>query len=377
MRIGRGRLLPGEELVSRRPNPLRNVGSSPQARAGCPRRRIATLLAFTSALILLAAACGGDETESGGSGREGEGQALEATSVRITAGPPAIDSITDAKWFELLEEAGLTVENLEFPFGPPATRALVAGESDLSVSAPLPFLQYLAESDAGGITVLAAETLRTDYVLLATPDVSSVEDLAGKKVGISEPGDISDSLTRVVLEEAGVDITTVDFPQIGGTSDRIAALSAGQVSAGAAHLGDALVAAEQVDLHVLVDYWDYIDTYAQRFLVANDEWLNTHPNLAQLVVDKLLEANEWAVENKDEYIELSQEYVEDVSDEIRNQVYDLFLEEGFFAPDGGLDAIEATVEVEKAQGTLESGDLQDTSEWVDPTFVQNFLAQHS
>jgi NitT/TauT family transport system substrate-binding protein len=312
----------------------------------------------------MAAACGDDEPGAGG----GDAGDLESTTLTIIAAPVEFDSITDAKWFELLEEAGVTVEVLEFEFGPDTTRALVSGEGDIASTSPLPVMQYLQEAGSG-LTVVAAEILKTDYILMTTPDITSLDQLEGTKVGISEPGDISDSLTRVMLEEAGVDISTIDFVQIGGTSDRIAALSAGEISAGAAHAADGYAAAEAAGLTPLANYWEYIPVYAQRFITANDGWLEENPNLAQLAVDKLLEANQWAVENKDEYIAMSQEYVEEMSDEIRSDVYDLFLEEGFFAPDGGLEAVDATIEVERAQGTI-SGDLPDPSEWVIRTLVE-------
>lgn len=322
------------------------------------------MLASVCALALMTAACG-DDGSSPGAGDSGD---LESTTLRIIAAPPEFDSITDAKWFELLEEAGITLEVIEFEFGPDTTRALVSGEGDMASTSPLPVMQYLQEA-GGGLKVVAAEILKTDYILMTTPDITSLDQLEGKKVGISEPGDISDSLTRVMLEEAGVDISTIDFVQIGGTSERIAALTAGEISGGAAHAADGYAAAEAAGLTPLANYWDYVPVYAQRFIAVSDEWLEENPNLAQLAVDKLLEANQWAQDNKEEYIALSQEYVEEMSDEIRSDVYDLFAEEGFFAPDGGLEAIDATIEVERAQGTI-SGDMPDPSEWVIRTLVE-------
>lgn len=331
--------------------------------------RRTVLVAAASALLLVAAACGGDDAAEGTGGGGGEGE-LEATSLRLIAAPPEFDSITDAKWIELLEEAGVTVETVEFEFGPDTTRALASGQGAIASGSPLPIMQYIGRS-GGGLKIIAAEILGTDYILMTTPDINSLDDLAGKKIGISEPGDISDSLTRVALEEAGFDSSQAEFVQIGGTSDRIAALTAGEISGGAAHAADGLTAAQQADLNPLLNYWEYIPVYAQRFIAADEGWLADHPNLAQLAVDKLIEANQWAVENKDEYIELSKEYVEEMPDDVRSDVYDLFLEEGFFAPDGGLDTIDATIEVETDQGGLEGVNLPDKSEWVDSSFVEN------
>jgi ABC-type nitrate/sulfonate/bicarbonate transport system substrate-binding protein len=342
-----------------------------------PRVRT-TVIATLTAFALLLAGCGGDDEATApptGSGAEQPAAAStepESDKLTIIAAPVEFDSVTDAKWIELLEEAGITVELKEVEFGPDTTRALVAGEGDIASNSPVPTLQYIIQS-GGGLKVIAAEVLGTDYVLLTTPDISSFEDLVGKKVGISEPGDISDSLTRVMLTKAGADPKDFEFPQIGGTSDRIAALTAKQIQGGAAHVADALTAVQAAGLKPLTNYWEHIPVYAQRFVAASDKWLEENPNLAQLAVDKLIEANQWAVENKEEYIALSKEFVEEMPDDIREEVYDIFLENDFFAPDGGLDAIEPTIEVEREQGTL-SGELPPTSEWVDSSFVENSAA---
>ena len=295
---------------------------------------------------------------------------LESTSIRLATSPPEFDTITDAKWLQLLEEAGIEVETFEFESSPDTVRAVAAGEGDLVNTSPLAIMQYI-EASGGGLTVIAVELLKTDYYLMATPDVGSLADLEGNIVGISTPGDLSDSLTRLLFEEAGVDVSTIEFAQIGGTGARIAALSEGQIAAGAAHAADGLAAAEEFGLVSVARYVDYIPDYAQRFLAASPGWLEDHPVLAQLVVDKMLEAQRWAQDNKDEYIALSEELVEGISPEIRSEVYDLF-SEGFFSVNGGLETIQPTADVERRQGNL-SAEFTDVATWVDSSYVESFL----
>lgn len=310
---------------------------------------------------------GSSETTAGG----GE---LEKTEITVVWDAPEFDSVTDAKWVLLLGEAGVTVETVEFDAAPDAVRAMASGDADILNTSPLPIMQFIQES-GGGLEVITAELLNTDYVLLTTPDVTSIDDLAGKQIGISEPGDISDTLTRLVLENAGFDLGSVEIVQIGGTSQRIAALTAGEIAAGAAHAADGLAAVEAAGLTALVQYWDYIDSYAQRYMVVTPEWSVENPNLAQLVVDSLIEANRWAAENKEEYIALSQEVVAEIPDEIRNSVYDFFIEANFFGVNGGLESIQDTVDVERSLGNL-TEDLPDQSEWVNSSFVESYLERN-
>lgn len=308
------------------------------------------------------------ETTVGGGGE------LEKDTITVVWDAPEFDSVTDAKWIQLLEEAGVTVEAVEFDAAPDAVRAMASGDADVLNTSPLPIMQFIQES-GGGLEVITAELLNTDYLLVTTPDVTEIEDLAGKRIGISEPGDISDTLTRLVLENAGFDMESAEIVQIGGTSARIAALTAGEIAAGAAHAADGLAAVEAADLNSLVQYWDYIDSYAQRFMAVTPEWSAENPNLAQLVVDSLIEANRWAAENKDEYIELSKEVVAEIPDDIRNEVYDFFIEANFFGVNGGLESIQDTADVERSLGNL-TEDLPDQSEWVNSTFVESYLERN-
>lgn len=354
-----------------------------------------------AALALVVAACGGEQTTETTAGdgdapattestetteptdtteaaetteAMDEEPAFEATSVRIATSPPEFDTVTDAYWLQSLEDAGLEVETFEFESSPDTVRAVAAGEGDIINTSPLAIMQFI-EASGGGLEVVAVELLKTDYYLMAVPELEGVEDLEGGVVGISEPGDISDSLTRVVLEEAGLDVSSIEFAQIGGTSARIAALAAGQIQAGAAHAADGLAAAEEFGLQPLVRYVDHVPNYAQRFLAATPEWLEEHPVLAQFLVDKMIEAQRWAQDNKEEYIALSEEVVEGISPEIRSEVFDLFAGEGFFGVDGGLDFIEPTMELEQRQGNL-GEEMADLSTWTDSSYVEDFLARN-
>ena len=324
-------------------------------------------------LLLLAAACGDDGGDGGGGGGgNGDPTQPEQTTLQIVIAPPEFDSLVDAMWIENLEEAGITVETVDFEFGPDTTRALASGAGAIASTSPTPLMRYIQES-GGGLKIVAAALLNTDYVLLTTPEIETAADLVGQKLGISEPGDISDATTRLLVDgHPDLDIDDVELVQIGGTSDRIAALVAGEIQGGPVHAADGLAAAAEAGLTPLINYWEYIPIYAQRFIVADAQWLEDNPNLAQLAVDTLIEAQREAQNDKEAFITLSQELIPDLPDDIRDQVYDFFAEGGFFAVNGGLDAIQPTIDADLSIGNLE-GELPDESEWLDTSFVENYL----
>jgi ABC-type nitrate/sulfonate/bicarbonate transport system substrate-binding protein len=336
------------------------------------------LLAAVFGMLLLAAACGdGDDGGGGGGGPGGGGDpsAPEQTTLKIVVAPPEFDSLVDAIWFEKLEEAGITVETVDFEFGPDTTRALASGAGAIASTSPTPSIRYIQESGGGGLKVIGAALLNTDYVMLTTPEIESPADLVGKKVGISEPGDISDSTTRLLFDaHPDLDIADVEILQIGGTSDRIAALVANEIQGGPVHAADGLAAAQEAGLKPLINYWEFIPIYAQRFIVADEQWLQENPNLAQLTIDTLIEAQREAQSDKEAFIALSKELIPDMPDEIRDEVYNFFAEGGFFAVNGGIEAIRPTIEADLSIGNLE-GEIPDESVWLDTSYVEDYLSR--
>lgn len=346
-------------------------GTVDMGRMSTRRRMVGFAVAISC--LLLAAACGGEDEAPGGSGGDG----LESKSLSIILPTTEFDSLMNAEWIEALKAEGIEIEVLEFEDSPSMMRALASGEGDIAVESPLPFLQYISKTGED-IKVIAGEMTSTDYALGVTADIEELGDLAGKRIGISTPGDISDTLTRLALDRAGYDVSQSEFVQIGGTSDRIAALLSNQIEAGAMHMADALNTAEQSDVHLILEYADHIPQYLQHVMATEQAWLDENPNLAQFVVDKFIESNRWAAENKDEYLELGGEITDGLSQEAMETAYDFYIEIGYFGVNGGLeeDLLTETAATEFELGTLETDMSTNVSEWADRTYVDDFLERN-
>ena len=306
---------------------------------------------------------------------EGPGEP-ESDTLRVAfASQPDFTQIMNFKWLEDLEAEGMTVEDNYFESSQDAFRALVAGEADVAVGTLLSAILLVQESGEG-VKVIASDLQAPDYLLISQPEVESLSDLEGQRVGISTPGDISDTLTRVVLDREGVDVDAVNFVQIGGTGARMSALLEGQIEAGPAHAAEGLTAAEE-GLKNLFAYGEAVPDYLQHGLIVTDDWLAANPNLAQLMVDLFVDSVRWADENKDEYIERSADTVEGPSDDARDQAYDIFKDIGMFAVNGGMstDLLENTVAIETEVGTLDDS-APAIEEWADPSFVESYLERN-
>lgn len=362
--------------------------------------RYQTMLGTLLALSLVLASCGGgeaDSTTTTAAGTDttapvGDGETtttgdaapeepeLELTTVRMAFQSPAVTAVTFEKWRQDLLEAGIDVESVEFEGADAVLRALIAGEVDLASMPPLPILQFMQETGEAGLKMIVASRKTTDYVMLASPEIQDVTQLEdeGVTVGISTPGDISDTFTRYVLGKMGVNVDNVTFLQIGGTSARVSGILAGQISAGAAHSTAGFLAEDEGDAHILVRYGDFMDNYLQPGIVTTDDFIMNNPVFTQLLVDAYIDSVRWAVDNPDDFVDLAVEWLgEGVSEDLVNRSLDLFDEIGVWAPNGGLDdeVIESTLDIERELGYLNEP-IPSNDEWIDRSFVEDYLARN-
>jgi NitT/TauT family transport system substrate-binding protein len=289
------------------------------------------------------------------------------------ASDPDFTQIANFKWIQDMRDQGIEVEDLYFQSSQDAFRAMVAGEADVALGTVTSAI-LLNMSAGENVKVIASDLQAPDYVLVSTPDVTSDEDLVGKRIGISTPGDVSDTLTRLVLEDRGVDPSQIDFVEIGGTSARMQALLSNQISGGAAHAAEGLSAVSQ-GLNNLFAYGETIPDYLQHGLIVQQTWLDDNEEFAQEMVDDFIDSTRWAAENKDGYIELSQDYVDGIDDSIRSEAYDIFTSIDMFAVNGGMaeKQLNTTVDIEKRVGTFGDDQVPALDVWSDPRFVEDYL----
>jgi NitT/TauT family transport system substrate-binding protein len=125
-------------------------------------------------------------------------------------------------------EEGLEVEFL-LAGGGVTTPALIAGELEFSTSASSALTSMLQGAD---LRVIYTSLDRASYQLWSsTPDVRSVADLVGKRVGIQTRGDTHEIAVRLLLRRHGIDPNAVAYVATGSGAARISAIEAGAVDA--------------------------------------------------------------------------------------------------------------------------------------------------
>ncbi|HEX6512696.1 MAG TPA: ABC transporter substrate-binding protein [Chloroflexota bacterium] len=127
------------------------------------------------------------------------------------------------------------------------------------------------------------------YILEAAASIKSVDDLKGKRIGVSSFGSSSDIATRVALKKVGLDpdkdasITTV-----GSSQNRSAALAAGSIQGGMDQPPSSYDLEKQ-GLHPLFDMASLNLPTVNNGIIVQRAWLNSHHDVAQAYIDSIVQ----------------------------------------------------------------------------------------
>ena len=162
--------------------------------------------------------------------RAAESQNLQ----KLTIGYPAL--VTTLATIAVIQKAGffkkhgLDVELVYIAGSPLLTAAMVSGQVPMSfVGAPA----VVASAVGGADTVLLSCAISMAYgKLFSTPEIKNLNQLRGKKIGITRLGAIDDAILRYVLKHrANISEREVALISSGGQNERLIALTKGVIDA--------------------------------------------------------------------------------------------------------------------------------------------------
>jgi len=140
--------------------------------------------------------------------------------------------------------------------------------------------------------------------------ITSIKDLAGKRIGVSAPGSSTDYFVKYALKKNGVDPNGVGIIGIGLGATAVAAMEQGSVDA-AVMLDPAvtLLQGKFKDLRILSDtrtQKDTIDVFGGEYpggaLYTRAEWIEKNPKQAQALTTAILNTLKWIHSNTPEAI---------------------------------------------------------------------------
>ena len=188
----------------------------------------------------------------------------------------------------------------------PTTAALANGEIEFVQSGAAPFINYAARG--GDVVLLGCMANKViDYVFIANPSITRIEQLRGKTIGISRPGDQTYYYVRDILKHFGISLKEVRLVPTGLQPERVAALRQGLVVASILNRPNNLVL-EQEGYRRLLDIEDLKIPAGVRCLITTRKLVKSRPALAENFVMAWLDSISFILNQKKEAKQIISKY---------------------------------------------------------------------
>jgi ABC-type nitrate/sulfonate/bicarbonate transport system substrate-binding protein len=255
--------------------------------------------------------------------------AQAADKIRVGV-PPAGGHITlplaQKKGF--LKDEGVEAEIIRIAGGV-ATAALVNDEIHYFTGITFP---VRAAIQGLPIRIVACYLPAPPFVLIARPEIKSVQELKGKTMGVAEIGQGPDVIGRMMLKQSGLDPDKdMKFIRAGGSEGRLAAMNQRLIAATAVPVPWD-VHAKKMGFHVLAKAYELI-SYPEVGLVVTVRKIKERPDEIKRVVRAGIKANRYLRANRDATIQFQMDWLR-IDRELAAASYDALSK--VFSQDGSL-----------------------------------------
>jgi len=242
---------------------------------------------------------------------------------KVPVGIPTISissgSFIVAKEMGYYREEGLDVE-LVVMRGAPAIQGLIGGTVPFASSGGAGLLPIVRGAP---LRIVFTTFYRPMFWLYSKPEIRTIEDLRGKKIGVSSIGSGPDSLLRAVLKKHGLDggRDAVILPTGPGTA-RFFSLKAGATDAAVLNEQAALMA-QEAGFRQLFSFTkgdDFVEV--QGSIVLRDSLLETDPSLVEKFVRATLKGGLYLRDNRPGSIAIHARILK-INENTATRIYDL------------------------------------------------------
>lgn len=291
----------------------------------------ARLVLAALATSLVASACGSsgeDTTTAGGADTETLVFAYPVDSPNLSD-----VEISIAQDEGLFEKLGVKVEYKFLNGAAPAFQALIADQADLAWLGADQF--YKAAQSGEKLKTVLDVAPGSQYYLLANDKISSWNDLATARVGISQPGTLSQSIVQLAMKANNVDFSKTQWLAVGGSGARRQALLSNRIDAGIGHATD-VVSVASSGIKPFADLTEVLPDLQGYITAGKQSTIDSKRDAIVKFAAALIQGARMAYEDKELAVKTFVKHRKGITEEAANEAYDL-LRETAWNRDGGMD----------------------------------------
>jgi ABC-type nitrate/sulfonate/bicarbonate transport system substrate-binding protein len=248
-------------------------------------------------------------------------------------------------------------------------QALIAGSVEFSAQAPDPLVR--ANERGAELTMLSGLGNSAAYDLVAGKKYQKIEDLRGTTLGVSGINSSSTLLLQKMLSAHGLahprDYALVE---VGGTSDRLAAIQSGAVSAGVLNPPISYIAADQ-GFRILGELKQYIPEVQFTALSARQPWAHANASLVDDYLAAILKANRYLYDNKAGTVAIIQNFFK-IRPDYAERVYEYWIRNQVTPRDGAVTVpgTEVVLDILEKLGDFKGKGRPKAEKFIDGSFLR-------
>lgn len=236
---------------------------------------------------------------------------LEKLRVAYTVISPTQLNVWTAKEAGFYAKHGLDVELVLLVGAPLAVTAMLAGETPIiHTGASAVITSNLTGS---GAVLIAGSVNRFPYVLFVTNQITRVEDLKGKKFGVSRIGSADNAAAQTVFERYGLKADDVGYVTIGSVPARLAAMQSNIIQATLLQPPETL-RAKEIGVRALLDFTKLDVEWQQNGVAVTRDYIKKKPDTVRRFMQAYVEAVHYNLTNPRGAQKILQKYL-DIKDE--------------------------------------------------------------
>jgi ABC-type nitrate/sulfonate/bicarbonate transport system substrate-binding protein len=317
---------------------------------------------------LLLTACGGNAADSGAGGDTAAG-GKQSTQTLVFAYPVDSPNLSDveisiAQDKGLFDKLGLKVEYKFLNGAAPAFQALIAGQADLAWLGADQFYQGAQSGEK--LKAVLDVAPGSQYYLLANDKIKSWADLAHARVGISQPGTLSQSIVQLAMKANNVDPAKTQWLAVGGSGARRQALISNRIDAGIGHATD-VISLQSSGIKPFADLTKVLPHLQGYVTVGKEDTVTKNRDAVIKFAAAMIEGARMAHGDKDLAVKEFVQHRKGSTEADASKAYDL-LRDGAWNLNGGMDKDSYTY---TTQTLIDGGTLKSPAPGFDALYDQS------
>jgi ABC-type nitrate/sulfonate/bicarbonate transport system substrate-binding protein len=286
--------------------------------------------------------------------------ALRAEDYPIRIATPETPPSFDNLYLEIAYEKGIFKKNglnvtqfMQLKGGPLATTAVVSGQADLTATDAE---GIVAATKAGyPVRAVSSPSLKLTYVVAARKEIKSFKDVKGQPFAVSRAGALSQYVTFPFLAREGLSKSDVQWLSVGGSKDRLLALTANRVKAAVVYIDNAMETRGNPDIHFIGEIAELMPLYPHELLLVRKEDIDKNPEKVIRMVQSIMEACRYLNTHREESIEVFIKYT-GAERALAEETYDQLVRVKAWGVNGGMskEMLENVMDVSIQNGILEA-----------------------